>query len=86
MQIKIYIAPACPWCKKLKDWLKRKRIPFEECDVSESQNGRFRDELIEKTGQLAVPVADINGEISIGFNEQKLEETIKKFSNKKTKG
>ena len=51
MYVKIYTVPACPWCKRLKDWLKKKKVQFEECDISESQNGIFLDELIEKSGQ-----------------------------------
>lgn len=78
MEIKIYITPTCPWCKKVKDWLKKKKIQFEERDVSESQNKSFRDELIEKSGQLGVPVIDIDGEIIIGFNEEKLKKAIEK--------
>ncbi|MBU0470690.1 MAG: glutaredoxin family protein [Nanoarchaeota archaeon] len=79
MQIKLYTTPACPWCKLARTWLKRRRVDFEECDVSESQNGICRDEVLEKTGQLAVPILDINGEAIIGFNETKYEEAVKKF-------
>ena len=77
MEIKIYMTPTCPWCKKTMEWFKKKKIKFEECDVAESQNGRFRDEVLEKTGQLAVPVIDVDGKIVIGFNEKELEEAIK---------
>ena len=78
MHVKIYTVPACPWCKRLKDWLKKRKVQFEECDISESQNGIFRDELIEKSGQLAVPVTDIDGLIIVGFNEEKLEKALSK--------
>lgn len=72
MKIKIYTTPTCPWCKKLKDWLKKKKLPYEDCDISESQNKIFRDELLEKSGQLAVPLVDIDGKIVVGFDEKLL--------------
>ena len=82
MNIKIYITPTCHWCKKLKSWLKKKKLQFEEFDVAESQNSQFRDDLLEKSSQLAVPVIDIDGEIIIGFDEKKLLEVIKKAKGK----
>ena len=63
MKIKIYTTPTCSWCKKLKEWLKKKKLPYEDCDISESQNKTFRDELLDKSGQLAVPMIDIDGKI-----------------------
>lgn len=76
MEVKIYITPTCKWCQKLKEWLKKKKISFQECDVAESQNKIFRDELIQKSGQLAVPVIDIDGKIIVGFDEKELEKAL----------
>ena len=78
MKIIIYTIPTCPWCDKLRTWLRRRRIEFEERDTYESQNGVFRDEVLEKSNQLSLPLTDIDGEIIIGFDEKKLEEVIKK--------
>jgi glutaredoxin 3 len=76
MNIKVYTTPTCPWCKKLKSWLKKKKIDFEELDTTEED--KYRDELIEKSHQLAVPVLDIEGTIIIGFDEKKISAEIKK--------
>ena len=76
MNIKLYITPTCPWCQKVKEWLKKKKVAFEEHDVAESDQARA--EMIEKSGQMAIPVIDIDGEIIIGFNEKKLEEALSK--------
>lgn len=78
MEVKIYTIPTCPWCVKGKEWLKKKKIPFQDCNVAESQNSQFRDELLEKSGQISVPVFDFDGEIVIGFNEQHLEAALAK--------
>ena len=76
MDIKIYTTPIDPWCKKLKEWLKKKKLGFEEYDVSESD--KHRDEMLEKSGQLAIPLIDIDNTIIVGFNEAALEEALKK--------
>ena len=83
MQIIIYSIPTCPWCKTVKDWLKKRKLPFEDRDIAESQNKTFRDELIEKSGQISVPVIDINGQIIVGFEEEQLKQAIEKAKTKK---
>ena len=76
--MEIYVTPTCTWSNKLKTWLKSKKIKYEEKDTSESQNGIFRDELLEKTNQLSTPVIDVNGELIIGFNEKAIESALNK--------
>lgn len=78
MEVKIYTIPTCPWSAKGREWLKKKKIAFQDCNVAESQNGQFRDELLDKSGQISVPVFDIDGQIIVGFNERKLEEAVAK--------
>jgi len=82
MEVKIYTIPTCPWCGKLKEWLKAKKVSFQELEIEESSNSNYRDELINKTGQVGVPVIDIDGEIIIGFNEKKIEEALNKAKDK----
>lgn len=81
MEIKFYFVPDCPWCDKVRHWLKSKRYGFEEQDVDDSSNAR--DELLEKTGQLGVPMTDFGGDIVLGFNEKALEETFQRNKQKK---
>ena len=76
MDIKIYTTPTCPWCKKLKEWLKKKKVAFQEWDVVENETAR--EEMIFKSSQMSVPVLDIDGKIVVGFDEKILEESIKK--------
>jgi len=82
MEVKIYTIPTCPWCAKGKEWLKKKKITFQDCNVAESQNGQFRDELLDKSGQISVPVFDFDGVIALGFNEKRLEEALAKAQKK----
>ena len=76
MEIKLYMSPNDPWCKQLKTWLKRRRLPLEIMDLDESSTAR--DELIEKSNQMAIPMLEINGEIIIGCQMEKIEAAIAK--------
>lgn len=75
MKIKIYTTPACPWCTIAKEFFKKNKIDFEEIDVSENQEKA--QEMIAKSGQMSVPVIDIEGEIIVGFNEEKIKAALK---------
>jgi glutaredoxin 3 len=69
-KVKVFITPACPYCFTLKEFLKEHNIKFEEIDVS--QNKKAREEMMRKSGQLEVPVAEIDGQIIVGFNKEKI--------------
>lgn len=73
--IKVYSTPTCPWCVKAKNFLNEKGVEFEDIDVSASDEAR--NELVEKSGQMGVPVLDINGKIIVGFNQATIEEALK---------
>ena len=76
MKIKIYSTPTCPYCKAAKAFLKEKNIDFEDIDVSSNEKGL--EEMKKKTGgEIGVPVIDVDGEIIIGFDEEKLSKLIK---------
>ena len=62
MKVKVYSTQNCPYCHMLKDFLKDKKIDFEDIDVSKDQEAA--QEMINKSGQMGVPVTDIDGEIS----------------------
>ena len=72
--IKIYSTPTCPYCVTLKNFLKERSFEFEDVDVSESQ--QEMDEMIEKSGQMGVPVVDIDGKIVVGFDKKKIKELL----------
>ncbi|MEK7084495.1 MAG: glutaredoxin domain-containing protein [Patescibacteria group bacterium] len=74
MSIFIYSTPTCPYCKQAKEYLAEKKIPFQEINVADDL-GKQR-EMIEKSGQLGVPVIDINGTIIIGFDKAKIDRAL----------
>jgi len=70
MEIIVYSTPTCGYCVQLKDWLKERNIEFKEIDLSQSQEAI--DDFVKKTGQMAVPAIEIDGEIIIGFDIAKI--------------
>ncbi len=63
----VYSTPVCPWCVKVKQFLKERDIPFEEIDVSANQQKAM--EMVQKSGQMGVPVVEIDGKIIVGFDK-----------------
>jgi glutaredoxin len=52
----------------LKNFLTEKGVMFENIDVG--NNPQAAKEMTEKTGQMAVPVVDIDGKIMVGFDKE----------------
>ena len=75
MKVTVYSTPACPWCHKAKEFLKQNKIKFAEINVAEDQ--KAAEDMIEKSGQMGVPVIDVDGQIIIGFDKPKLEKALK---------
>ncbi|HII16898.1 TPA: NrdH-redoxin [Candidatus Woesearchaeota archaeon] len=74
-QVTVYSTQSCPWCVKAKDFLKECHIKFEEKDVGVDEEAR--DVMLEKTGQMGVPVIDIEGsEPIIGFDVEAIKEAL----------
>ena len=73
-KVKIYSTPICIYCVTLKKFLKEKGVEFEEIDVS--INDLAAREMVEKSGQMGVPVVDIDGEFIVGFNKKRISEKL----------
>ena len=73
-KILIYSTPTCPYCKMTKQFLAQNNIIFEDIDVSVNETAT--EEMIRKSGQMGVPVIDIDGEIIIGFDKERIKEKL----------
>lgn len=71
----IYSTSTCPYCHLAKEFLKENKIEFKDYNVQEDQ--KALDEMIKKSGQYGVPVLDIDGEIIIGFDKEKISKALK---------
>lgn len=74
MNIKVYSTPTCPYCKLVKEYLAEKKLPFTEIDVAGNQAAA--NEMVKLSGQMGVPVIDIDGQIIVGWNKNALEEVL----------
>ncbi|MFA6431889.1 MAG: glutaredoxin domain-containing protein [Candidatus Margulisiibacteriota bacterium] len=72
--VKVYSTPTCAYCKMAKLYLSQMNIQFEDIDVSANQV--MAQEMTEKSGQMGVPVLDIDGKIIIGFDRKKIAEAL----------
>lgn len=66
--VKVYSTPTCPYCKRVKTFLSEKNVPFEDIDVG--SNPEAAREMTEKSGQMGVPVIDIDGKMIVGFDKE----------------
>lgn len=74
MTIKIYSTPSCTYCKMAKEFLTTHNVAFEDVDVS--VDAAAREDMVNKSGQLGVPVFDIDGQIMVGYNQQLLSKVV----------
>jgi glutaredoxin 3 len=73
--VTIYSTPSCTYCNLAKDFFKKNGVTYTEHNVATDL--ARRKEMIEKTGQMGVPVIELDGEIVIGFDESRLRESLK---------
>jgi len=72
--VKVFSSPFCIYCSSLKQFLTEHNVEFKDFDVS--QDEKARDEMIEKSKQMAIPVVEINGETIVGFDKNKIVELL----------
>lgn len=73
-KVTIYTTPTCVYCKMTKAFFKEKNVSYEEKDVTTDE--KARDEMIQNSGQIGVPVVDIDGQILVGFDKEALSELL----------
>ena len=72
--VSIYTTPTCVYCKMTKDFFKQNNVEYQEFDVA--SNLEKRKEMIEKSGQMGVPVIFVDNEMTVGFDKGKLQELL----------
>ncbi len=70
----VYSTPTCPYCIRVKDFLKENHIEFENIDVSADE--KAAQEMVDKSGQMGVPVLDIEGRIITGFDKEAIGQAL----------
>lgn len=69
-QVNIYTTPTCVYCKMAKEFFQENGVKYTEYNVSTDLNAR--NAMIEKSGQMGVPVIMVDDQVVVGFNEPKL--------------
>ncbi len=73
-QVIIYSTPTCVYCKMAKEFFQKNNVKYTEHNVAEDDAAR--EEMVNKSHQLGVPVIDIGGEVHVGFNRAELERSL----------
>ncbi len=73
-KITIYSTPTCHYCNMAKDFFKENKIAYTEANVATDL--AKRSEMVERSGQMGVPVIDIDGEIMVGFDKSALSKAL----------
>jgi len=73
-KITIYTTPTCAYCKMTKAFFKEHSVTYEEKDVANDH--ALAEEMVKKSGQMAVPVIDIDGKILVGFDKERLSQLL----------
>lgn len=74
MSVNVYSTQSCPYCTMVKNYLREKKVPYNDYDVG--RDPIKANEMVRKSGQMGVPVVDINGRIIIGFNKQEIDRAL----------
>ncbi|MBU0732314.1 glutaredoxin family protein [Patescibacteria group bacterium] len=78
MAVKIYSTPTCPYCNMAKEFFKKSNVEYDDVNVAEDE--KAAQEMVDKSGQMGVPVIvvekDGSEEVIVGFDEAKLKELL----------
>jgi len=73
-KVEIYSTPTCTYCAAAKDFFKKNNVAYTEYNVAADQAKRA--EMLEKSGQLGVPVIDVAGDIVVGYDQKVLSQLL----------
>lgn len=74
--VTVYSAVWCAFCHAAKEYLDKLGVEYTEKDVEKDENAAH--EAVEKSGQMGIPVIDIDGTIIVGFDRATIDTTLKK--------
>ena len=72
--VMVYSTLTCPYCIKAKKFLEEVGAEYEEKDVAFDKDAA--DEMVKKSGQMGVPVLDVEGEIIVGMDKEAISRAL----------
>ncbi|MDP4010395.1 MAG: Uxx-star family glutaredoxin-like (seleno)protein [Candidatus Spechtbacteria bacterium] len=73
-QVTIYTTPTCHYCHMAKEFFQENNVEYIEHDVAKDM--KAREEMVQMSGQMGVPVIQVGDEIIVGFNKEALQEML----------
>ncbi len=72
--VRVYSTPTCPWCSRVKAYLRDQHIAFTDIDVS--RDARAAQDMMRRSGQMGVPQVDIDGQMVVGFDRKRIDQLL----------
>ena len=73
-RVLVFTTPTCPWCQRAKQYLRQQRVSYREVDVS--RDAAAARDLVRRTGQMGVPVVEIDGRPVVGFDQRAIDRLL----------
>jgi glutaredoxin 3 len=73
-RVLVFTTPTCPWCQRAKAYLRSRGVPFTEVDIA--RDPRAARDLVRRTGQVGVPVIEIDGRPIVGFDQSRIDRLL----------
>jgi glutaredoxin-like YruB-family protein len=73
-RVLVFTTPTCSWCTRVKTYLAQRRVPFREIDVS--KDAAAARDLVRRSGQMGVPVVEIDGRPVVGFDKSRIDRLL----------
>ena len=73
-KVEIYSTPTCTYCTMAKVFFKENNVPYTEYNVG--ADIAKRQEMIEKSGQMGVPVIVIDDNLMVGYDKEALSQIL----------
>jgi glutaredoxin 3 len=73
-KVVVYSTQTWPWCHRAKEYLSQKGIEYEDYDVGTDREKAM--EMVQKSGQMGVPVIIIDGQVVVGFNQGMIDKLL----------
>lgn len=74
-KVTVYTTPTCVWCGKAKEFLKENNIQYSEVNVAADQQAA--EFMIEKSGQMGVPVIQVDDQFIVGYDKNAMKKALK---------
>lgn len=74
MKVEIYTTPSCAYCRTAKEYFEKKNVGYVEYDVFKDVTKR--QEMLDRSYQLGVPVIIIDGKVVVGFDRSKINQLL----------